>query len=128
LALAWFIPAVSRREAAAGFFVIARWAAAVMAAAPGGALLAELGSGDASCPARERRSGLEVKYLQERAKEGRRCGPLGSSSVWQVIGGYFTSATHSSRREKKASFSCAGRLANGMCKDLLATRSLMLVR
>jgi len=33
--LAWFIPAASRRDAAAGFFVIARWAALVMAAAPG---------------------------------------------------------------------------------------------
>jgi hypothetical protein len=35
LPLAWFIPAVSKRDAAAGFFVIARWAAVVMAAAPG---------------------------------------------------------------------------------------------
>jgi hypothetical protein len=32
LALAWFIPAVSKREAAAGFFAIARWAAEATAA------------------------------------------------------------------------------------------------
>ena len=30
-ALAWFIPATSRRDAAAGFFAIARWAAAAAA-------------------------------------------------------------------------------------------------
>jgi hypothetical protein len=30
LLLAWFIPATSRRDVAAGFFVIARWAAAAM--------------------------------------------------------------------------------------------------
>jgi hypothetical protein len=32
LLLAWFIPAPSRRDAAAGFFVIARWAAVATAA------------------------------------------------------------------------------------------------
>jgi hypothetical protein len=79
LPLAWFIPAASKRDAATGFFVMARWAADATAAP-------DVGSGDASCgsecaapapppPMRERRSGLEVKYLQERASEDRRCGP-----------------------------------------------------
>lgn len=65
--LAWDIPAASRRDAAAGFFVIARWAAAPMAApaAPDVLSGAEVGW----VPARERRSGLDVKYLQERARD-----------------------------------------------------------
>jgi hypothetical protein len=69
--LAWLIPATSRRDAAAGFFAIARWAAEATAA-PG--VCASEGAVPA-LPVRARRSGLEVKYLQERASEDRRCGP-----------------------------------------------------
>ncbi len=72
LLLARLIPAESRRDAAAGFATIARCAAVVMAA-PAAPAPAVADSCGASCapPTRERRSGLEVKYLQgERARIG----------------------------------------------------------
>ena len=71
LLLARLIPVAIRRDVAAGFEIIARCAAAVSAAA------AAAGGGSACVstpersetpapPTRERRSGLEVKYLQEK--------------------------------------------------------------
>jgi hypothetical protein len=77
LLLTRLIPVASMRDAAAGFAITARCAAAVMAvpAAPAPAMV-EAEGGPMSIrvrswptpapPTRERRSGLEVKYLQER--------------------------------------------------------------
>lgn len=73
--LAWLIPAAIRRDVAAGFFVIARCAADAIAAVPA-VLVAEGGSsGTPAPPTRERRSGLEVKYLQKKNERGRRLHP-----------------------------------------------------
>lgn len=102
LLLAWFIPAARKRDAAAGFFVIARWAAAVMADPEVGSEAAP-----ASPPMRERRSGLDVKYLQERARASiGDAAHIGSSSVYRrVIGGvlYVEQLTHQGGQRKRLS-------------------------
>jgi hypothetical protein len=77
LLLARLIPAASMRDAAAGFAITARWAAPAMADVAAAFALAGVGSGASICvvpapPTRERRSGLEVKYLQERKKRKER--------------------------------------------------------
>jgi len=118
LLLARLIPAASMRDAAAGFAITARCAAPVIAVVAADVLAGD-GTGANSCvsapapPTLERRSGLEVKYLQERKERARIGVDSVNSSIGDVVGG----ATHSSRRAKKASFSCVGRLANGICSQ-----------
>jgi hypothetical protein len=69
LPLAWLIPAAIRCDVAAGFVVSARCAADDMDATPA-VLVAGVGSWTFALPTRERRSGLEVKYLQEKNERG----------------------------------------------------------
>jgi hypothetical protein len=101
--LARWKPAARARDVVG--FASARWAAVAMAAACGTpSVRSVVDAGLWPPPTRDRRSGLDAKYLV-REQEPASVRGVNRNDV---------EPTHSSRREKNASFSFEGRLANGM--------------